>query len=87
MTVTATGAGTVRLTFTREVRRGRRTVRQTLATATVKFTNKGSKTITLKLTAAGRAALAHGRHVRAASLIEVKVTGAGSGRTGALTLR
>ncbi|WP_051222875.1 trypsin-like serine protease [Conexibacter woesei] len=85
--VTATSAGTVRLTFTREVRHGRRTVRQTLATATVKFTNKGSKTITLKLTAAGRAALAHGRHVRAATVIEVKVAGAGSGRTGSLTLR
>lgn len=85
--VTATGPGTVRLTFSREVRHGRRTVRQTLATATVKFTNKGSKTITLRLTAAGRAALAHGRHVRAASVIEVKVTGAGSGRTGSLTLR
>jgi secreted trypsin-like serine protease len=85
--VTATGAGTVRLTFSRKVRHGRRTVRQTLATATVKFTNKGSKTITLKLTAAGRAALAHGRHVRAATLIEVRVTGAGNDRTTALTLR
>jgi secreted trypsin-like serine protease len=77
--VTSSGAGTVRLTFSRTVRHGRRRVRQTLATATVKFTNKGTKTITLTLTAAGRSALRHGRRVRA--------TWASGGRTGSLTLR
>jgi secreted trypsin-like serine protease len=85
--VTSSGPGAVRLTFSREVRRGRRTVRQTLATATVTFTGKKTKTITLKLTAAGRAALAHGRHVRTTSLLRVTVTGASSDRTGPLTLR
>jgi secreted trypsin-like serine protease len=81
--VTASGPGTVKLTVTRTVRRGRRTVKQTLATATVKFTNKSSKTITLRLTAAGRSLLKHGRHVRAAWA----VSGASGSRTGTLTLR
>jgi secreted trypsin-like serine protease len=85
--VTADGAATVKLSFTREVRRGRRTVRRTLATATIKFTNKGSKTITLKLTATGRSALRHGRRVKAAVVVDVTVPGAGGGRTGSLTLR
>jgi secreted trypsin-like serine protease len=88
--VTSSGAGTVRLTLTRSLHRGKRTVRQTLATATIKFTRKGTKTITLTLTAAGRSALRHGRHgrhVKAVAVVGVTSTTARGTRTTALTLR
>jgi secreted trypsin-like serine protease len=87
VTVTSSGAGTVKLTLTRSLQRRKRTVKQTLATATIKFTKKGTKTITLKLTATGRAALRHGRHVRAVSVVSVTTKSASSTRTGSLTLR
>lgn len=87
VTVTSSGAGTVRLTLTRSLHRGKRTVEQTLATATIKFTKKGTKTITLTLTAAGRSALKGGRHVKAVAVVGVTSTAAPTTRTTSLTLR
>jgi hypothetical protein len=87
VTLTSAGAGTVKLTLSRSLKRGKRTVKQTLATGSAKFTRKGTKTITLTLTRAGKAALKGGRHVKASGVLAVTVTGASSAKTVSLTLR
>lgn len=68
----AYGALTAELKFTRSVRDGRKTVKETLATATVKFPKKGTKTITLTLTAAGRSALRGGKRVKVTGTARIR---------------
>jgi trypsin len=77
--VKASGRGTVTITATR---RGVK-----LATATVTFTKAGTKTITLKLTKAGKRALAHHRRPKATVSLVTRDGTAKATRKSTLTLR
>ncbi|WCB93190.1 hypothetical protein DSM104299_01896 [Baekduia alba] len=79
LSVRLSGAGAVTITVTRKGR--------TLATATATFKRAGTKTITLKLTAAGRRALAGGKRVRANALVVVREGAVKTTASRTLTLR
>jgi hypothetical protein len=77
----------VTITLTRKVRRKGRSVTEKLATATATFTAAGTKTITLKLTAAGRRALAHGAHPKVTAAVVASAGSAKATTSRTLTLR
>jgi secreted trypsin-like serine protease len=87
LSVKLSGPGTVTVTLTRKTRRHGKSVTETLATGTATFTAAGTKTITLKLTAAGKRALAHHGHPKVTAAIVSRKGTTKATTTRTLTLR
>jgi secreted trypsin-like serine protease len=87
LSVKLSGPGTITITLTRKTRRHGKPVTETLGTATATFTAAGTKTITLKLTAAGKRALAHHGHPAVTAAIVARTGTAKATTTRTLTLR
>jgi len=87
LSVKLSGPGTITITLTRKVRRGGKSVTEKLATAQATFATAQAKTITLKLTAAGRRALARGARPKATAAVVVRAGSAKATTSRTLTLR